>query len=118
MVSVLSCTVCIASTDIPSTCAAIRDMEVSEPVRSTVPTTTEMVPSFSRRQANANLPALQLCGYSLLRRAVRPERVFAYLLQAFQNGDTRPGAMVYGRVSLFQRVFEAKFDGVHRQLLA
>ena len=53
MVSVLSCATFTAEDDIPSPSAAMRASDVSDPVRSTVPTMTVIVPSFSRRQAAA-----------------------------------------------------------------
>src|SRR6266571_2529429 len=53
MVSVLSCATFTAEDDIPSPSAAMRASDVSEPVRSTLPTMTVIVPSFSRRQAAA-----------------------------------------------------------------
>src|SRR2546423_10096954 len=53
MVSVLSCATFTAEDEIPSPSAAMRASDVSEPVRSTVPTMTVIVPSFSRRQAAA-----------------------------------------------------------------
>ena len=53
IVSVLSCDTLTASTGMPRASAAISASEVSEPVRSTLPTMKVMVPSASRRQAAA-----------------------------------------------------------------